>query len=263
MRRNTLFWGSILLIIGIALLLDNLGLLGDTNIWGFIWPLGLIALGIWILWGNFLRRSSPTEHVEIPLEEMKRARILVQHGAGRLRLSSGANPAELLEGEFGGGVDINKQSQEDSLQVKLSLPGRIFPFDWFPGESLDWSLRVNRDVLLALKFETGAGETHMDLSDLLVSELTLSTGASSTTLTLPENAGFTQVKIESGAASIDIRVPSGVAARIRSSGGLSSTSVDKERFPRVGDVYLSPDFDSAPNKVELNIQMGVGSVSIK
>jgi hypothetical protein len=82
-------------------------------------------------------------------------------------------------------------------------------------------------------------------------------------LTLPENAGSTRVKIESGAASLEIQVPSGVAARIRSSGGLSSFSVDKDRFPRVGDIYQSPDFDVAQNKVELNVQMGVGSVSIK
>jgi hypothetical protein len=252
-----------LLILGIVLLLDNLGLLGDINIWGVIWPLALIALGVWILWGNFLRRSSPTEYASIPLEDIKQARILVQHGAGRLRLSSGANPAVLLEGEFGGGVEVNKQSQGDHLQVKLSLPGRIFPFVWFPGESLDWSLRVNREIPLALKFETGAGETQMDLSDLLVSELALSTGASSSSLTLPGNAGSTTVKIESGAASLDIRVPAGVAAKIRSSGGISSISVDRQRFPKAGDVYLSPDFDFAPNKVEINVQMGVGSVSIK
>jgi hypothetical protein len=197
------------------------------------------------------------------LEGVKQARILVRHGAGRLRLSSGANPALLLEGEFGGGVEVDKQTRGDNLQVSLSLPGRIFPFDWFPGESLDWSLRLNQQVPLALKFETGAGETHMDLSDLLVSEIALSTGASSTSLTLPGNAGSTRVKIESGAASLDIRVPASVAAKIRSSGGMSSVSVDRERFPKVGDVYLSPDYDSTPNKVEISIQMGVGSVSIK
>ena len=263
MRRSALFWGSVLLIIGISLLLDNLGLLGDINIWGLIWPLALIALGAWILWGNLLRRSSPSEQIKIPFEGAQQARLRVQHGAGRLRLSSGASHPDLLEGDFGGGLDIKKELRGDTLQVTLSLPGQFFPFFWFPGNSLDWSIRVNRDIPLSLVFETGAGETRLDLADLVVSEVSLTTGASSTILTLPANAGFTQVKVESGAASIDIRIPSGVAARIRSSGGLSSLSVDKERFPRVGNVYLSPDYDAAPNKVELSVQMGVGSLSIR
>ena len=84
MRRSAMLWGSILLIIGIALLLDNLGLLGDINIWGLIWPLALVALGAWILWGNLLHRSSRSEQINIPFEGAQQARLRVQHGAGRL-----------------------------------------------------------------------------------------------------------------------------------------------------------------------------------
>jgi hypothetical protein len=110
--------------------------------------------------------------------------------------------------------------------------------------------------------ETGASETRLDLDDLQISELRLKTGASSTNVNLPAQAGFTRVMVESGAASVDIRIPQGVAARIRSRGGLSSLSLDRSRFPRTGDTYQSADYDTALNKVDIDVQMGVGSVTI-
>lgn len=40
--------GIVLIIIGIAFLLKNLGVI-STGAWGFIWPALLVALGLWFL----------------------------------------------------------------------------------------------------------------------------------------------------------------------------------------------------------------------
>jgi uncharacterized membrane protein len=40
--------GLVLIIIGIAFLLKNLGII-SSSVWGFIWPALLVALGIWFL----------------------------------------------------------------------------------------------------------------------------------------------------------------------------------------------------------------------
>ena len=77
------------------------------------------------------------------------------------------------------------------------------------------------------------------------------------------DAGHTRVHIGAGAASVAIRVPSGVAGRIRVKGGLAGIAVDKGRFPRMGDVYQSTDYDTAPNKVDVDIETGVGSVDVR
>jgi len=60
-----------------------------------------------------------------------------------------------------------------------------------------------------------------------------------------------------------MRVPSGVAARIRASGGLAEIHVDRGRFPRAGGVYQSADYDTAPNRVDIDVEAGVGSVNIR
>ena len=110
--------------------------------------------------------------------------------------------------------------------------------------------------------ETGASSTEADLTDLHVTEFVLETGASSTSSILPAGAGMTRVKIESGAASVSIRVPGGVAARVRAKAGLARVAVNETRFPRSGDICQSPGYDAAANKADIDVETGVGSVTI-
>jgi hypothetical protein len=263
MRRNTMFWGLLLVLAGGLLLLSNLGIL-RANIWEILWPLFIILVGVWILFGTLFRRPMAVQHANVPLEGARRARVQVRHGAGRLEIRSGSNGSDLVEGDFGGGLDISKRREGDLLDVTLSVSSRNFPFlGWGPGESLDWSFWLAREIPITLDLQTGANESRVDLTDLLVSEVQLHSGASSTSLALPANAGYTRAKVETGAASVSIRIPEGVAGRIRSQSGLAAVTVDPVRFPRLGDYYESPEYGTASNKVELDIQTGVGTVDVR
>lgn len=268
MRRSALFWGGILILVGILLLLDNLGVLA-VDVWSLVWPLCLIAFGLWVLWGVlFGRPSAETEEVTIPLEGAGQARVRIHHGAGRLRVDGSAGPGELVTGTFGGGLDYRVTRDGEALDVRMRMPPHGFPFfvmpwSWGPGGALDWSAGLSGEIPLELVLETGASDTRLDLTDLHVIDLRLQTGASATDVTLPANAGHTRVKIEAGAASVIVRVPSGVAARIRAGGGLASVNVDQDRFPREGGVYRSPDYDTALNRVDLDIETGVGLIAVR
>lgn len=262
MRSGAMFWGGSLILLGVIFLLDNLGFFGDVNIWGLLWPIFLIALGVWLIWGYFFRRSPESEHATIPLEGSARARIRVNHGAGRINISAHSDPGVLVVGDFGGGLDVKTRKDGEGLDVKMSVPTQFIPFSWYPGYSLDWNFSLYRDIPLSIELNTGASDNRIDLSELKVSEVKLSSGASSSRIILPAQAGYTRVDIEAGAAAVDLSVPAGVAARIRSRGGLSSLKLDEARFPRFGDTYQSADYDSAANKVEISVQMGAGSVSV-
>ncbi|NLE99435.1 MAG: cell wall-active antibiotics response protein, partial [Anaerolineales bacterium] len=159
------------------------------------------------------------------------------------------------------------QRQGDALDVHLQVSERgkgvFMPWNWSPSASLDWRVALNGEVPLALDFETDAGESRLDLTDLRVTNLRVKTEASSTEIDLPAHAGHTDAKIEGGAASVIVRVPAGVAARIQAQGGLSGVSVDLARFPRMGAVYQSEDYASAANRVDLHMDIGLGSVDVK
>jgi hypothetical protein len=269
MSRSTLFWGVILILIGALLLLNNLGVL-DVNVWSLIWPLFLIALGLRILWGVVVGpRSVEAEEIAIPLEGAGRARVRIRHGAGRLHVSSAsASPGALAAGTFGGGLDHRVRRDGDTLDVEMRVPSDgfphfVMPWNWGAGGALDCSFGLNSEIPLSLDLETGASDTRLDLTDLRVTDLRLKTGASATDLTLPANAGHTRVDIGAGAASVNIRVPSGVATRILVKGSLAGINVDTSRFPRMGDTYQSTDYDTAPNKVDIDIETGVGSIYVR
>ena len=268
MRKSSLFWGVVLVFVGALLLLNSLGIF-NVDVWSLIWPVFLIVLGLWSLWGVFAGPcTAGTEEVTIQIEDAKRARLRIRHGAGRLRVDAGAGAGELVTGMFGGGLDYRPRREGDALTVDMRVPAGGFPhiiapWNWMGGRGLDWSFGLNREIPLSLDLETGASDMRLDLTDLRVTDLRLQTGASETKLLLPANAGHTRVNINAGAASVKVRVPSGVAARIRAKGGLAEIKVDRNRFPRAGGVYQSPDYDTAANKVDIVIEMGVGSVNVR
>lgn len=265
MRKSTIFWGVIIILIGAVLLVNNFV---EVDIGRLIWPLILIVLGIWVLWSVAAGpRSFETEEASIPLEGAAQARVRIRHGAGRLQVGAGAGPDQLASGTFGGGLEQRVTRQGNALDVEMRIrdsgPTFAFPWMWGPGRTLDWSVDLNKDIPLSLDVETGASDTRLDLTDLQVTDLRVQTGASSTTIKMPASAGHTTAKVGAGAASVSIRVPEGVAARIQIKSGMASIVVDKRRFPRVGGVYQSEDYATATNKADIHVETGVGSVDVR
>jgi hypothetical protein len=265
MRSTSVFWAIVLILVGLLFLLNNFGLLPNLHfsVWSLIWPIFLIALGIWFVSRTFAPRAeAEVEPASIPLEGARQAEIELAHGAGELRLAAGSGGDVLAEGTFGGGLRYHARRRGDLLDVEMKM--RVEPvafLNWAPG-GYDWDVQLNPDVPLVLKCETGASRSLLDLRDLKVTELKLETGASASQLTLPANAGYTRVKVQAGAARVDIRVPGGVAARIKASGALASVTVDETRFPGFDSRYQSPDYESAANKVDIEVETGVGAVTV-
>ena len=259
-KRANLFWGSVLIILAGLLLLRQMGVIAG-DIFGYFWPLLIIAFGAWLIVGYFARNKPVEgEAVSIPHEGATSAYLKLDHGAGRLAMHSGAGSAEILNGTFGNGLSYKSHLEGGRLDVKLRTSQQAWA--WWPGESLDWDIRLNRDLPLSLKIDSGASASVLDLSDLKVTDLDIDTGASSTELTLPANAGKTHVDIDTGASSLKVSIPAGVAASIRIKSGIASVKVNS-RFPRFeGGLYQSSDYGTAANSVDMTIDAGVGSIEV-
>jgi hypothetical protein len=167
-----------------------------------------------------------------------------------------------------GGLQHRTTGQGGEARIRLQTPSDrqwqvLAPSFWSGGSGLAWDLRVTDRVPLALQIEGGLSNNRLDLTDLPVHELRLEGGLSATRVRLPARAGLTRVRIEAGLSSVRIDVPEGVAARIRVEGGLASTDIDTRRFPRLASVYQSPDYETAENKVDMEIEQGLGSVMIR
>jgi hypothetical protein len=223
---------------------------------------------VWVLVG-YLTQGEPVESEEsaILLDEAKSAWVKVQHGAGKLSIGSGAGAMELLSGSFGSCIRYQSRVDDDQLKVILRVGDGGFPyvvFPWFWGKQnvLDWDIRITDEIPIQLRLSTGASDARLDLTDLQITDLRLETGASSTDVSLPDNVDMTKVVIKAGAASVNLKIPDNVAAKIRVTGGLKDAKVNRERFPKTGGYFQSKDYETAINKADIRIDIGVGSVSI-
>lgn len=262
MHKGRMFWGIIIITAGILLLLDRLGLLA-VGFHAIFWPLALIVLGIFMLARPlFKRRGARSEAFSVPLENTSSAELKLSHGAGRLSLRATDMPGVLLEGSFGGELSHEVCRDGANTLVKLSSDVMAMP-PFMELHERSWDIGVARRLPIKLHLKGGASDNHLDLTDLKITELEIETGASSTQVRLPAAAGFTRAEVESGAASVIIHVPEGVAARIHTSGGLSSIQINTQRFPRQDEHYQSPDYETAANRVEMHLEMGVGSIEVR
>jgi hypothetical protein len=257
-RLWALTWPLVLIAVGILFFLSTSGLLGLglgdlVRRW---WPVALIVIGAWYLLGAVWPGSHrSTERLALPLEAAQAADVRIRFGAGELTVGSAA-AGMLVEGDFEGGV-VHRLGGPGLVELSQDAGG----LSWFDRRH-DWRFGVTAEVPLDLRVETGASRALLDLRGMRLRTLTLQTGASETRVALPSAAGESVVRAETGAAQLTIEVPAGVGARIRSRMALGRTSVDTDRFPRSGDGYESAGYASAPNRVEIDIQGGVGSVRI-
>jgi hypothetical protein len=257
-----MFWGFVLVLLGGLFLLQAQGLI--TDVFGWFLPIIFILIGAWIIFGRFLPSSLPDgETFSIDLQGAAKVDLDFDHGAGMVMLTGGAPMGVALIGSQALGMDVKSHLAGDSLTVDLNAGPTFIPF--IGPESGEWRFQVTQEVPVNLKVDSGASSLDFDFTAVKLAFLGVDTGASSLKVKLPAAAGHTLVNVESGAATIEMIVPEGVAARIRLEQGASTIQVDEKRFPLVtsmGHLYQSPDYDSAANKVEINLEGGANSVKV-
>jgi hypothetical protein len=263
MRRSSLGWGIVLLLLGGLMLADSMGLRlpGGARPLQFFWPAVLILLGGWMILGVFMRGKVETEQASVALQGAREADLRISHGAGELHITGAAGMNDLANGTFMGGLEQSSRWSGEKLEVRMSPPSHNFVF-WPHMDRYDWDLRLNTDIQMTLRLQTGADKANIDLSSLRLSGLKLDSGASDTRIMLPAH-GRMRADFSLGAASLVIEVPQGMAARVRVSQGVSDVKVDPARFPRMGEYYQSSDFEGAADSVEIKIDAGAASITVR
>jgi hypothetical protein len=265
MNTNRLFWGISVMFFGFLLLLNSLGFLA-INVWKFVGPAVLILLGLWFIFNTIFHKTPEApESLSIPAEGAEEFHLELSHGAGQLRVSADAMLSDLLRGSFQNGVDAKVTRHGSSAQIALKPFGD--PVDFIiPGNfhGLNWDVKLNAGLPVSIDLKGGASETILNLAQVNLKRLDISTGASKTEVTFSEKTRYSRAKISAGVAAVNLYIPSQIAASITVSGKeFSSIRVDNTRFIQQGDRYESADYATAENKLDLEINPGLGEVNIR
>ena len=295
-RRSSIVLPSILILLGILLLLYNLGLV-DWNVWAAIarfWPLILVALGLELILGrgsisrsiviiiilviiSGLALRHPTARgavtrtrVEKPLSGATSAQIQINMGVGALYLSSLPDSSDLISGTVDTAVgewlreDFKVIANKARLVLSTENSDFFADFNFFglgAQPARKWDLSLNESIPVSLDIRTGVGEARIDLEHVLAIDVEVKTGVGKTDLTLPAT-GHSRVTLSGGIGETIIHIPKGVAARIRTKTGIGSVQV-YGNYIRQNKEYISPDFHTAESRVDLEVKGGIGSIRIE
>ncbi len=291
----------LLIAAGVTLLLQNLGIVKWElwlEIWRF-WPVLLIAIGVGLIFGRRMRWLSSSifailiagaftgaalmaevdselvvDRISEPLGGAGRLDMWIDFGPGNLKIDS-AYGSRNLEGSFaspcGGAVTLLGRYRETaSLDVKRAegLPVCLW--------GADWRVQVPKVPEVVVDVEAYAAVVALDLTDINVTELYVDANVGSVEISMPSDAGHVQALIDAVGASIDVRIPEGVEARIVNDSALASFNVSG-RFRSLGplgdgatiqgrdarSIYESPGYRNAANRVYIEVNARLSSVSIR
>ncbi len=302
MKYKNVFWGLILILIGSLAIARNLDLLYfDWYRFLKLWPVIFILWGISVLpardyvkiglllivlggatwfvvdssvypnddehgfvFNNWNYNSNSLTKYEqtftIPwADSIKKASIDLDAAAGSFHITD--TTAALVDFSQRGSKSafeyVVKRTPENT-RVKISEKHRPV----FYGKSHKRVvIKLNPEPVWNINLDAGASAVKYDLSSFKLHQLNIDGGAGSFKITLGSRYPNTFVTMDAGASSILIRIPESSGCDLELSSVLSGKSLSG--FQKTDDGhYQTANYDSAVNKIHLNIDAAVSSFTI-
>ncbi len=295
--RPSFFWPLALIGAGVLLLLQNLHVLPPGTFVALVqlWPVFLIVLGLDMLIGRrssggaavmliisivviagaltwaALRATSQTSTGPQPIVQYpygaETAKVIIDFRVGELSIAALGDSLNLMEGNVQNGPgETLKQGYAVAASVgQLTLAQQhsavLAPFLSGQTTPTQWAVRLSPKFPLTLKVDTGVGSATLDLSELPLTDLTLDTGVGQTIVIFPDT-GVMRANLSAGVGEVILTIPEGLPARLTVSSGLTSLNIPA-RFARAEDVYTTANFSTTGDYLELALEAGVGSVTVR
>ncbi len=295
MKPTRFILGIITILIGLVLLVSNLGYLNvDWQTILKIWPAILIFWGIslffsrsalsrlfsaaalvilglvlvagaktsWTVTDQIIFDSrSESQTFESSLDNIDKADLTLNSGAGTFILKETTDKlisANVISSI--GRYDLKETRDGATANLTLEPKGKNISTA-FGRNKNTVDIKLNPNPLWTLNFRLGAASADLDLSQYSLEKAIIEAGASSIDLKIGKKNTKTDVVVKAGASSLNISVPETSGTEVRASTGLSSRSFDG--FTKTGDnTYRTDNFETAINKVYVDLSTGVSSINI-
>ncbi|MCR4435666.1 MAG: DUF5668 domain-containing protein [Clostridiales bacterium] len=254
-------WPLIFVVIGINIIFKNNAVI-KTVVW-------LAFLAAIILYGYFAggstgHMSPPDRGGNISIEkpaETRSAKLNLELGGATVEMGSTGEKlvdAAISDPDIKHSVTYENGKETAVVNIDKTRVSVV------SHESVNSSCRLdlNDGIPWDMVVKTGAVKGGLDLSRLKVRSLNLNVGAAKLDLTLGGNYESTMVKIGAGASSIDVNVPEDAGVKIKIGGALNSTNLKELGWVKEGDYYVSPNYNGAAGKIQMDVDMGVGSFKV-
>jgi len=294
-QKRGLVGPLILIMVGVALLLNQLDL-WDLD-WSYVWRLWplililmglviildrtrlgslaflLVAVGVVVLGLLLLPSATPPrgnyqpKTFTYPAKGLEAATIWLEPGVATLEILPSKDSGNLID------LEAKYDERQSNLAQKVEVAGDLARVwlkskttadHWRPFGSRsagEWRVWLDPEVPLGLEVDTGVSRADLDLADLTLTRLDLNAGVGQVTVVLPGKGEY-EAFVNGGVGSLAIDIPDTIEAHIRVDKGVGSVSVGR-RYELRGRYYVTEGYKSARDRVDLDIDGGVGSITIR
>jgi len=286
---------SFLIGLGVFLLLDRFGFApAQWLLFGRLWPVALVFLGLWVLdRGRKLRQvplfllglvlaafagtfygwisgESGASSTSLPQGEeftrpfpegIRRGTFRLEAGAGTFFVEG--ETAQLLSATVRGNrghyvLTADRLDQSEDVRLVQEGKRRSWLFSR-SGNRVD--LKFNPTIPWDFQFSVGASRFTLDLSSYRVERVSVESGVSDIRLRLGDKYTDTRCAITAGASTIKIFIPWSSACEIDVDAPLSRKNFkDFERTPE--GTYRTENFNTAEARVFISLEAGVSSLTV-
>jgi len=295
MKNRGIGIGIFLLLMGIILLLINMGII-NWSIFDAIldlWPLFLVVIGINIIAGKkqvvriitwvlllavlitygYINSERYKHDIVQDKNNMYTAEKLPETEKGDLKLTLGGLSFDIRSGSnylFEGTstkpvikhqVDYDEGNRIARIDIKQAKE-RIIESHVGNRDDYSYRLNLNDNVKWNINAKVGAVSGTMDLSDIKVDNLDADIGAGKLSINFGTANEITNVKINAGASKVELVFPEEAGVKLKVKGALTDTELEDLNWEMEDGYYVSPNYDIAQSKINVDVSMGVGQLSV-
>lgn len=297
MKYKNLFWGVVLILVGVLYLLKKFDVIWFN--WRDIislWPLLLVLWGIsllpikammkliaslvavlvmillisfnpvhwhsgWIWIGDFKKgRSVEYKQHESWADSNQYARLELDAVAGTYTINGITD--ELIDFRHvgdSGTYYMNTTVEDNRHHVRIGPERKRNEFTLYRAHEVD--IKLNPVLSWDIDIDAGAADIDLDLTPFIINKLNINGGATSLYIKLGERSDNINLVIETGVSSVLIKVPKEVACEVNSDSFLISK--DLPGFDKVSkSTYVSPNFSSAEKNITIRFESGISSLRV-
>lgn len=295
MKSGQVFWGIFFVALGALILLTKYDVLlfNFDYVWD-LWPLILVFIGlmviarkskirpvIYLLFGflvaflvygtfynifNYVDFDEKYDYYQKNIysekyDDSEYAKLEVEAGAGTFTIKDTTH--DLIKGIARGPfADYNFYAYNRGNTTKINFDLRHTSFSIFKGNVKNFlDIELNKNPIWDLKLDIGAAKAKFDLTRFKVRDIELNTGATDVKFRLGDLYDYTDIHVEMGAASLEFDIPKNSGCRL--TGQMFLISKDIPGFIKKSKkYYVTPNYDEAANKIDIDIQGGISSLEI-
>ena len=294
MSVSSIAVGILFIALGCFWLLSNLGIL-SWSIWSFVegflqlWPMIFILLGVniifkdkkiiriisWFLFFSIIitsgiyhektNRSLLTNVESVVLEKQPETRVALLDldlGGGSVSIGSCDDnkllTAHNLNPYITHGVNYKNTNEtvEVTFKEKMHTPVR----NGFQG--YNYSFALNKNLIWDIDIDMGAFNGTFDFRELILNDVDIDMGAGKAKMFFGDLSEKTDVKIDTGASDLELNIPEDVGVSIKYDSALTGGNLASLNWEKVNSHYVSPNYNSAKQKIIFDIDMGVGKIDV-